>query len=312
MAFPKTQGYPDYTTAGTNIFIPEIFSSKLLEKFYSATVFGEIANTVYEGEIKKFGDKVNIRTIPDITINDYKMGQKLVYERPESASVELNIDRGKSFSFEEDDVLALQSDLDLMEIWSNDAGEQLKIAIDRDILGTIYADVDANNTGTAAGAISGNLNMGAAGSPVAVSKVNAIDFIVDAGQIMDEQDIPETDRWMVIPAWMSALIKKSDLKDASLTGDEVTIIRNGRLGIIDRFTLFKSNLLSINTADASGNNPTRILFGHKSSLTFASQLLKMETLKAESTFADLVRGLQVYGFEVIKPDAMGLLYAYKG
>ena len=62
--------------------------------------------------------------------------------------------------------------------------------------------------------------------------------------------------------------------------------------------IYRSNLL-----DVSGG-VTNIIAGHKSGLTFASQMLNSETLRAESTFGTLVRGLQVYGYSVIKPEAI--------
>ena len=55
----------------TQNFIPEIWSGKLIEKFYATTVLAAISNTDYEGEIKNQGDKVSIRTQPTITISDY-------------------------------------------------------------------------------------------------------------------------------------------------------------------------------------------------------------------------------------------------
>ena len=48
--------------AASGTFIPSIWSGKLNAKFYATTVFGEIANTSYEGEIKNIGDKVVINT----------------------------------------------------------------------------------------------------------------------------------------------------------------------------------------------------------------------------------------------------------
>lgn len=90
-ALPSAAGYPAYS--GT--FIPQIWSGKLVEKFYDATVFGDISNTDYEGEIKAMGDTVNIRTVPNITIQDYVKGQKLATQTPESANVTLNINKGK-------------------------------------------------------------------------------------------------------------------------------------------------------------------------------------------------------------------------
>jgi hypothetical protein len=41
-------------------------------------------------------------------------------------------------------------------------------------------------------------------------------------------------------------------------------------------------------------------------------MTEMDSLKAESTFGTLVRGLNVYGYEVIKPEALGYGYCKKG
>jgi len=49
-------------------FIPEVWSGKLVEKFYDATVLAAIANTDYEGEIRGQGDLVKIRTKPTLAI----------------------------------------------------------------------------------------------------------------------------------------------------------------------------------------------------------------------------------------------------
>ena len=103
---------------------------------------------------------------------------------------------------------------------------------------------------------------------------------------------------MVIPAKMAGLIKQSDLKDASITGDGSTPLRNGRLGMIDRFTIYVSHNLP-----KSGSEFT-IFSGHKVALTFASQMTNMETLRSETTFGDIIRGLQVYGYKVVKPEAL--------
>lgn len=310
MSLARVSGHPNYASSGTNKFIPEIWSGKMLVKFYDATVFADISNTDYEGEIKKYGDKVHIRTVPNITIRDYQKGMTLTNERPESASVELNIDKGKYFSFTIDKVDKYQSDLNLMSKWAEDAGEQMKIAIDADILNAMYVDAAAENKGATAGRKSASFNLGAAAASIALTSVNILDYIVDCGTVLDEQNIPENSRWMVIPAWMGGMIKKSDLKDASLTGDGQSALRNGRIGMIDRFTLYLSNNLTsvVDGANTCWNIP----FGHKAALTFAAQMTEMETLKAESTFGEIVRGLNVYGYEVIKASAMGVLYARKG
>jgi hypothetical protein len=125
-----------------------------------------------------------------------------------------------------------------------------------------------------------------------------IDLLVDLGTVLDEQNVPETDRFMVIPAKMAGIIKKSDLKDASLTGDSQTPLRNGRLGMIDRFTLYVSHNLYLNGSEYN------LIAGHKMGFTFASQMTEMQTLQAESTFGKIIRGLQVFGYKVVKPEAL--------
>jgi hypothetical protein len=306
MAYPVASGSASYS--GT--FIPEIWSKKLIEKFYLSTVLTAISNTNYEGEIRGQGDKVIIRTVPTLEIHDYKSGQTLINQRPTSNNVELLIDKGKYWSAIVDDVQEVQMDLNAMNIWSQDAAEQMKIKVDSEVLGLLYPDIGAKNKGATAGAISGNINLGTTGSPLAVDKATVLDLILDMGQVLDEQNRPETGRFLVLPYWMSTLLKKSDIKDASLTNDGASPLRNGRVGMIDRFTIYQSNNLP-HVTDGS-YQAFYVYAGVKQGLTFATQLTKTETLRAESTFGNIMRGLQVYGFKVVDGDSLVGAYARKG
>ena len=96
--------------ANASQFIPEIWSGKLQVKFYKSTVLGEITNNDWEGEIKGHGDKVVIRSIPTITINNYQKGMNLTNQVPTSTPLELNIDKGKYFSVVVDDVDDVQGE----------------------------------------------------------------------------------------------------------------------------------------------------------------------------------------------------------
>lgn len=294
-------------------FIPEIWSGKLVEKFYASTVLAAISNTDYEGEIRNHGDRVKIRTKPTITIRDYKADGLLGLDRPTGGTVELYIGNGKYFSLVVDDIMEVQSDLNLLSMWSDDAAQQLKIAVDTDVLDGIAVQADSHNRGTTAGLISGNINLGVKASPLSVvgrnpgaSDVEIIDVLMRLGQVLDEQNIPEVGRWVVMPAWAGRMIKQSELRQAYLSGDSVTMLRNGRLGMVDRFTIYVSNLLPTNATDstnfASGEYP--IYAGHAHGLTFASQVSKVETLRSEMTFGTILRGLQVYGYQVVDPKAL--------
>lgn len=234
----------------------------------------------------------------------------MTYETPEPVVTDLIIDKGKAWSFISDDVTKAQADYAFTEDWTRDASEQMKITIDTGILGDIYSDAHSKNQGATAGFRSSSYDFGVSGSPVALDKTNILDYIVDMGSALDEHSVPEGERFVVLPPWACGMIKKSDLKDASLAGDGTSIMRNGRLGIIDRFTLYASNLLATTTDGA--NSVTNMIFGQKTALTFASQLIENEgPMRDKDFFGDFYRGLQVYGYKVIKPEAIGWFYAYK-
>lgn len=320
MAFPVASGTttpPIYPagSAGNGLsgsgFIPEIWSGKLIEKFYASTVLAAISNTDYEGEIKSHGDKVHIRTKPTITIKTYLADAALELERPQGNQVLLNIDQGQYFNTILDDVMNVQSDINLMSMWSDDAAEQMKIVIDKAVLLGIKDQADAANRGLTAGKITGAINLGVTGTPLALvpnnptaGQVDILDMMLRLGQALDEQNIPETGRWIVMPTWAAVLVKRSELRQAYLSGDNVSMLRNGRLGMVDRFTLYTSNLLPFGTAAGLAAGEFVIFAGHSHGLTFASQMTKMETLRSELTFGQIMRGLQVYGYKVIDGTAI--------
>ncbi|WP_422446184.1 hypothetical protein [Endozoicomonas sp. ALB091] len=272
--------------------LPVIYSKKLNAKFYKRTVLSAICNTNWEGEIQSEGSKVVIRTRPDITVADYDRAVGVEYQDLEPPKVEMPIDKTKYYAFIDDYIQSAQSNIELINESSADAAENVKIAVDGDVLGNIYTDVHPDN------------KIDGGGTGVVVDKSNVLDYIVDMGTLLDEKNIPESGRWLVLPPWVCGMIKKSELKDASLAGDGTSIMRNGRLGIIDRFTLYCSN----NLATASG--VTQCMACVKDFAGFASQFIKHESLTLEKHFGMGHRGLQVYGYKVLKPDA-GVLLAAK-
>lgn len=318
--FPVASGsgtpliYPTGSTGNafqTNGFIPEIWSGKLVEKFYASTVLSAISNTDYEGEIKNQGDRVKIRTKPTITIRDYKSDGALTLERPEGSSIELYIGVGKYFNTILDDVIDVQSDLNALSIWSDDAAQQLKITVDTDVLNGILGGMHAKNKGVTAGRITSSLNLGATTTPLTivarsptVGQVEVLDLILRLAQALDEQNIPEEGRWIILPVWAISMLKFSDLRQAYLTGDNTSPLRNGRVGTIDRFTVYSSNLLPTGVAGGLAAGEFAVYAGHAHGLTFASQINKMETLKSEMTFGTILRGLQVYGYQIVDGTAL--------
>jgi len=190
-------------------------------------------------------------------------------------------------------------------MWAADASEQMKIAIDRVVLGAVYTGAHASNIGAAAGAQSQNINLGTEAAPLSIDKTNVLDLLVDLGTVLDEQNVPESGRWVVLPPAVCGKIKKSDLKDASLSGDGTSMLRNGRLGIIDRFTLYSSNNLKKVTDGGTAKKSWQCIAGTNHAISFASQITELDYLpKLESTFGSAMRGLNVFGFKVVNAPAL--------
>ena len=270
------------TTSEVN-FIPEVFSKLLQAKFYKKSILPEISNTDYEGEISGQGDKVVIRTVPAVTINNY--AGTITTQELTTAKVEMLIDKAKYYSFKVDDVLAAQADINLLEGASTDAAEGMRIAVETEVL---------------AGAITGATTIGA---QTAITATNILTNILTMSKQLDELNIPEEGRFIVLSPEFISLLKQSELRQAYLTGDGTSPLRNGLVGMVDRFKVFQSNMV-YTAASGADSGYTHVLAGHPKALSFASQFTNTETVRMESTFGDQVRGLKVYGSKVVTPDAL--------
>ena len=307
---------------GTLRFIPTLWSSKINKRFYATTVFGEISNNDYAGEISGMGDKVVIMNSPTITINDYEIGGSLSYERPDIQKVEMVIDKAKAFSYKVNDVEKYQTKADYMAEFADAAAMQLKVAIDASVLqnSNFYAAPVAANKGVTAGAKSSQINLGAAGGTngstalklvsgtAGSGECNVFDLITRLSAVMDEQNIPEEGRWLLVPPLFRTKLAQSAQATALIQGSETSLYRNGKFGQIDRWTLYVTNQLKV--AAEGTANLTYIMAGHKSSLCFASQISKVESLQDPNDFGQLVRGLNVYGYKVVKPEALAAAVCY--
>lgn len=319
-----SSGSFDTTPSYSGGFIPQLWSNKLNAKFYANTMMTEIANTDWEGEIKNQGDTIRIRTAPSITINDYAgAGTTLTSEVPAPVYQDMQIDKGKYFSVQVNDVLAHQADMDLMNMFTDDAAKQLKIAIENEVFYNwfITEGADANNKGATAGEISAAYDLGSDSSPLdQATPKNVLNAILRMSTCLDEQNVPEDGRWLIISPYERQLLMQTDIAQAYFTGDSSSTIRTGKIGMLDRFTVYVSNLLPKGTTDKgmvaglsatstgatdTGSKPRRMMVaGTKHACSFASQISKTEPLRNQTDFGDIVRGLAVYGRKVVKPEAL--------
>lgn len=270
-----------------NNFIPTIWSARLNERFKKELVFGNIVNNDYEGEIQGQGSVVKINSIGDVTIGDYNKTTGIGDpEELNSDQKQLVIDQAKYFNFQVDDIDRAQANVDLLEKGIIEAAYGLANVADQ-YIASFYTEVKAGNT------------IGDDTTPIVPTKENAYDYLIDLGVILDENSVPESDRFVVVPAWFYGLL----VKDPRFTVDR-NVLLTGYVGNIDNMNVYKSN----NIPNITGAK-YKIIAGHKSAISFAGQVDSVEAYRPEKQFSDAIKGLQVYGAKCIKPEGIAVLTA---
>jgi hypothetical protein len=286
-------------------------------------MMSEIFNTDYEGELKNQGDTIRIRLAPSINISNYTAGMNLNYEVPTPIFQDMQINQGKYFGVQVNDVLAQQADMNLMNMFTEDAAKQLKISIENEVFFNSFVTEgpDAANEGATAGKISASYDLGTDTAPInQATPENVLNAILRMSSVLDEQNVPEEGRWLVMSPFDRHLLMQSSIAQAYFSGDAQSTIRTGKVGMLDRFTVYVSNLLPKGAAGkalvsglddpAGATNVTNaklrrtMIAGTKHAVSFAMTVSKTEPLRNQTDFGDIVRGLAVYGRKTVKPDAL--------
>lgn len=275
-------------------FIVKVFAAGILSALQTQLVYGnpEIINNKYEGEIANGGDTVKIRTLGDVTIDDYDRNTDMAApETLSDAALELKIDQEKSFNFQEDDLDALQADADL----SAEAEQRVAYGLRKEMdsfIASLHTDIDTGNfVGTDA---SPKTDLGTAGQ--------AYKYLTDLGVLLDESDTPEEDRWAIVPPWYHQQLELDTRFTGFGTAENRATLANGKIGMAAGFTIYKSNQVPYVTSTTK----FKVIGGHKMAWSKAEQLVKTEKYRLERRFADGVKGLHVYGAKVIRPSNLAV------
>ena len=276
-------------------FIPKLWSAQLLTSLKKSLIYGQesISNRNYQGEISSYGDTVKIHAIGAVTVGDYTKNTDMTSPQTLTGSeTTLVINQSKYFNFQIDDIDKAQQNPKVMAEAMNESAYALRNTADQYIAGVMVAGVKEEHT------------IGSDTTPKVATKEDAIDYLVDLGVILDEANIPEDGRFVVIPPFYHALIEKSDKWQHTETG--VDIIKNGYVGRMAGFDVYKSNNVPNNE-----KAKYKIIAGHPMATTYAEQINEVEGYRPESRFADAVKGLHLYGAKVVRPEALAMLVVDK-
>ena len=280
-------------------FIPELWASAVQVPFERSLVFGQpsVVNTKYEGEIRNQGDTVNITTVSDPTIKDYDKNQDLEIEDLDDDGLQLKIDQGDYFAFRVNDVDKVQAAGDFESPATQRAGWGLKDKVDR-YIASLFNQSVANGGPIQANRL-GNVDVwNGIGSGPTDSQATGYGVLVDLGKQLNKSDVPTDGRYAIIdPDFLAVLQFDPRFSRVDASGSSETL-RNGIVGRAAGFDI----LLSNNTVKAS--NRSLVVAGIPDALSFANQLTQVEALRSENRFADIIRGLNIYGAKITHPEGL--------
>lgn len=188
----------------------------------------------------------------------------------EPTAIELFYDKRKYWAKAIDDVVKVQMAADLMLPEVNAIGHQIKKELETAVFKAAKAEAEAEVIGT--------------------SDEDLYDVIVNMGVKLDEANVPAEGRYVIVSPAMMAKLQK-DTRVLAYHG--APIMANGISQIeVDGMIVVKSNNAEI------GNN---IICIQKDAIALGVQIDKMESYRSQDAFADVVRGLIVYGLAVVRP-----------
>lgn len=294
-------------------FTPEIYSKKLarIAKQYSKFIERN-TNRNWEGDIKNFGDVVHIAyPNPESIVVSFTKNAKdvcPVKQALTTGEMTLTIDNIAQYSMSFNDVELAQNQFNVLDGAAALAMQKLGDGKDRQVMVAAINETD-------------NLKIGTAAAPVAVNKDNIYDYLVDARialmnggylngdgfySFKGNQEEPEYLQpvYTCTPAIYGMMLKSTQLTHPTAAGDD--LISRGQKSMMAGFEIDVNTVLTtITSTDVTGLAECELgIATTKMAITFASQMTKVEKLRDPDCFADIVRGIELYGFKVIHPKAI--------
>lgn len=260
-------------------FIPEVWAARLLEHYNRNLVFGALVNRNYEGDISQYGDTVHINSLEDVTVKDYTPNTEI--DDPEQLDTTeqlLLIDHGKYYNFYVDDVDKVQARGDLMDTAMRSTARLIAEDTEAFILGKMVeaAGIKTGLTG-------------------AVDKDTVYAAIIAIKTAMDNANVPREGRWLVVPPVVEGLLLQNNLVVSSNGQTTTNDLTGGKVGRVGGFDVRVSTLLT-----------DKMVASNNESTTFANQLTETVAYRPEKRFADAVKGLNLCGAKVTRPNAVAL------
>ena len=258
-------------------FISTVWSETMTSQMDKKYIAVANCNREFEGDIKNRGDRVKVCGVGGINVFDYNKNTDFDTSAQELTSTlkTLVIDQAKAFNFQIDDIERAQTNPKLMDAAVRNAAAALANTADRYVFSLCEKAGDSI-------AASANID-------------NVISLIIDARTKLLKNNVYDPGEIVVeVSPDVSNLILKSKINSSN----EDTALETGCIGTIAGCKVYVSNNIIVK------DSVHKCLVRTKRAIAFAEQLSEMDAYRPEKRFADAVKGLHLYGAEVIYPTEM--------
>lgn len=271
-------------------------------------------------EIRGFGDVVNI-ALPKADNISVAITSGTTNVCPVAAGVtadnlKLTINNVATFSMKFSDTEQAQSQFNLLDGYGALAMQKLGDLKDKQVMEYVINKVVTTGPNV----------IGTAATPQAVTKDDIYDYVVDLAVLLTEAGALNGDGYYtfagneeepeylmpvltVTPKIFGLMLKSTQLTHPTAAGDEV--VKRGEQSMMGGFEIDKNTVLakftSTDIPDLKEGAQVCIA-STKMATTYANQLTRVEKLRDPDCFADIVRGIELYGFEVIHPEAAAVAF----
>ena len=131
-------------------------------------------------------------------------------------------------------------------------------------------------------------------------------------RLLDQQQVDTQGRWLVVDPVFMEILRDEDSRLFNSDFGESGGLRNGL--VLNNFHGFRvytsSNLPSVGTGSGTTGTANQdanygaIVAGHDSAVATAEQVNKTESYRDPDSFADIVRGMHLYGRKILRPEGI--------
>ena len=313
--YPTANAIVDKTAAGT--FIPEIWSDEVIAAYQKNLKMSPLVKKI--SMTGKKGDTIHVpKPIRGAASAKGESAAVTIQANLES-ELQISVDRHFEYSRFIEDIVETQALNSLRQFYTEDAGYQLALKVDTDLMNAATGFGDGTKTlapaDTGADWVASNSYYSNAGTALAAYAADTVatgDNFSDAVfraliKLMDDADVPMENRALVIPpAVRSTIMGINRYVSSDFVNGRAT--ESGLIGNLYGVDVYvSSNCPVVETGaenGASSLDARGCLFFHKDAVVHAEQMaVRSQTQYKQEYLSTLYTADTLYGVEVYRPEA---------